>query len=265
MRRMFVSRSSLEKPRPFERCVRTSSPSRSSECRPRRVSSDCSAFAMVDLPAPDRPVNQTTNPWLIAIGPGFAAMRSPRSWFPPVDAAFLHLALLPPPPSRPLVLAGLRGSRAGRAADRRVAALVEGVVGHLVLVDVRPHLVRRPRLEARHDDDAPEGLERPAEHGLGVCVQRQGCGQERAHAGLASGDATLRRASNPTRSVQSPKPSVGMRSARNASNSGRSRPGISCIGTLGAYTRLSRVPSKSPPSITSYLPSVVPTKPTSPR
>src|SRR5207249_12167895 len=124
---------------------------------------------------------------------------------------------------------------------------------------------RRLRLEARHDHHPPEGLERPAEHGLGVRVQRQGGREERAHAGLARGDAPLRRASNPTRSVQSPKPSVGMRSARNASNSGRSKPGISCIRTLGAYTRLSRVPSKSPPSMTSYLPSVVPTKPTSPR
>jgi len=35
-----------------------------SEWRPRRFSSDCSAVAIVDLPAPDRPVNQTTNPWL---------------------------------------------------------------------------------------------------------------------------------------------------------------------------------------------------------
>src|SRR5579859_3302123 len=154
MRRMLVSRSSLEKPRPFERCVRTSSPSSSSECRPRRVSSVCRAFAMVDLPAPDRPVNQTTNPWLIALLPGFAAMPSPCSCFPPVDAALLHLALLPPPPSRALVLARLRRSRAGGAADRRVAALVEGVVGHLVLADIRPHLVRRPRRERRHLGDS---------------------------------------------------------------------------------------------------------------
>ena len=37
MRSMLVSRSSLEKPRPFDRCVRTTSPSSGSTSRPRRV------------------------------------------------------------------------------------------------------------------------------------------------------------------------------------------------------------------------------------
>src|SRR5437660_826324 len=65
MRRMLVSRSSFEKPRPFERWVRTSSPSSSSAWRPRRSSSAASALAIVDLPAPESPVNQTTKPLLM--------------------------------------------------------------------------------------------------------------------------------------------------------------------------------------------------------
>src|SRR5204863_311255 len=47
MRAMFVSRSSFEKPRPFERCVRTMSPSRWSTTKPRRSSSGSTLFAIV--------------------------------------------------------------------------------------------------------------------------------------------------------------------------------------------------------------------------
>src|SRR5207302_7817381 len=59
---MLVSRSSLENPSPLERCVRTSSPSRTSTRRPSACSSTRSLSASVDFPAPERPVNQTTNP-----------------------------------------------------------------------------------------------------------------------------------------------------------------------------------------------------------
>src|SRR5919202_6299613 len=62
MRRMLVSRSSREKPRPLERWVRTTSPSRTSTPRPRAHNSVASCLAMVVLPAPERPVNQTVNP-----------------------------------------------------------------------------------------------------------------------------------------------------------------------------------------------------------
>ena len=57
MRRMLVSRSSLEKPRPFERFSRTMSPSRISSREPRLMSSVETSSEMVDLPAPESPVN----------------------------------------------------------------------------------------------------------------------------------------------------------------------------------------------------------------
>ena len=50
MRSMFVSRSSFEKPRPFERCVRTVSPSRYSTTWPRCSSSGPTRCAIVVLP-----------------------------------------------------------------------------------------------------------------------------------------------------------------------------------------------------------------------
>src|SRR6188508_3136512 len=59
---MFVSRSSWEYPRPFERWVRTMSPSSTSTCAPRRSSSAASAWPIVVLPAPERPVSQTVKP-----------------------------------------------------------------------------------------------------------------------------------------------------------------------------------------------------------
>jgi hypothetical protein len=53
MRSMFVSRSSFENPRPFERCWRTESPSRYSTTRPRLSSSGPMTWAIVDLPDPE--------------------------------------------------------------------------------------------------------------------------------------------------------------------------------------------------------------------
>src|SRR5258705_13696883 len=67
MRRIFVSRSSLEKPRPLDRFVRTSSPSSISIFNPRPTNSEANAVASVDLPAPESPVNQTVNPLLSVI------------------------------------------------------------------------------------------------------------------------------------------------------------------------------------------------------
>src|SRR5919109_1677357 len=62
MRAMLVSRSWREKPRPWHRLVRTSSPSSSSTRWPRSARAGPSLAAMVDLPAPDRPVSQSTKP-----------------------------------------------------------------------------------------------------------------------------------------------------------------------------------------------------------
>src|SRR4051794_3640055 len=45
---------------------------------------------------------------------------------------------------RPASVAPGRGQRAMGAADRLVAAVVQRVVGHVVLVDVRPHLRLAP-------------------------------------------------------------------------------------------------------------------------
>src|SRR3954454_7116242 len=61
-----------------------------------------------------------------------------------VDAALLRRIRLPPPASGAQVLAGLRGPRARRAADRGVALVVERVVGQVVLAHVVPHLVLGP-------------------------------------------------------------------------------------------------------------------------
>src|ERR671922_1333998 len=63
MRAMLVSRSSRLKPSPWQRLVRTSSPSRSSTRWPRSARAGPSFAATVDFPAPDRPVSQSTKPW----------------------------------------------------------------------------------------------------------------------------------------------------------------------------------------------------------
>src|SRR5258708_36871912 len=62
MRAMLTSRSSREKPSPFERCVRTTSPSSDSTFFPSASSLGASASASVLLPAPERPVNHSTTP-----------------------------------------------------------------------------------------------------------------------------------------------------------------------------------------------------------
>ena len=59
---MLVSRSARLKPRPWQRLVRTSSPSSSSTRWPRSASATVTVRARVDLPAPERPVSQSTKP-----------------------------------------------------------------------------------------------------------------------------------------------------------------------------------------------------------
>lgn len=62
MRRMFSSRSSALNPRFLFRPWRTLSPSSSAVRRPRSASACSSVQATVDLPDPERPVNQRTHP-----------------------------------------------------------------------------------------------------------------------------------------------------------------------------------------------------------
>src|SRR5204863_8462649 len=143
MRSMLVSRSSFEKPRPFDRCSRTSSPSSHSTRRPRRSSSGRTSSAMVVLPAPLRPVNQRVNPSVIALL---------DQWCVDVDAA-LELVRAGPTTGA-LVVAGSDRARARDAADRRIAPVVQRVVRDLVHVDVGLDALRVPVEERLHLPDA---------------------------------------------------------------------------------------------------------------
>src|SRR3712207_8483587 len=64
MRAMLRSRCSRENVSSLERCVRTTSPSSTVTSRPSASSWATSASAIVDLPAPDRPVRKTVTPLL---------------------------------------------------------------------------------------------------------------------------------------------------------------------------------------------------------
>src|SRR5262249_19684888 len=185
MRSMFLSRSSFEKPSPFDRCSRTSSPSSHSTRCPRRSSSGRTSSAMVVFPAPERPVNQSVKP-----PPSAAAWSSrPRSgpvegvWgdreVPPAGTEPFSVIALPDqrcvdvdaalelvragPAAGALVLAGGDRARARNAADRRVAPVVQRVVRNLVHVDVRLHALRvrvadglpLPDAAARRPPDLP--------------------------------------------------------------------------------------------------------------
>src|SRR5438552_12814755 len=141
MRSMFVSRSSFEKPRPLDRCSRTSSPSSHSTSRPRRSSSGRTSSAIVVLPAPERPVNQSVNPLPSAAEP-FSVIRLLDQRCIDVNAA-LEL-LRAGPASRPLVLTRFDRTRARDATDGRIAHIVQRVVRNLVHVDVRLHALRVP-------------------------------------------------------------------------------------------------------------------------
>src|SRR5438874_2418891 len=97
-----------------------------------------------------------------------------------MDSALLRRIRLPPPAAGAIGLARLDRARARRAADRRVALVVQRVIRHVVLAHVVPHLVLRPlgqrvELDARaavdlergRDADArAEALDRPLEDRL---------------------------------------------------------------------------------------------------
>src|SRR6267142_2552403 len=154
---MFVSRSSLEKPRPFERWVRTTSPSRYSTWCSFFSSSAPTSSAIVDLPAPESPVNQSVNPlairllspsgtWSRAVsgdlvprhgrGPGRAGQRVGVN--PALELVGAG------PAACALLLVGRRRAGAWDAADRAVPGLVQRVERNLVDLDVGPDALLVP-------------------------------------------------------------------------------------------------------------------------
>src|ERR1700686_871597 len=131
---MFVSRSSLEKPSPFERWVRTTSPSRYSTSAPLRSSSPPTSSAIVDFPAPESPVNQSVNP---------VALLSFRFGRPVLTDGCVEVnpafELVRAGPAAGALLLARRGRPGARnAADRAVAGLVQRVEGDLVDLGVGP-------------------------------------------------------------------------------------------------------------------------------
>src|SRR4029450_9176875 len=142
-RSMFVSRSSFEKPSPFERCWRTASPSRYSTTRPRRSSSGPTISATVVLPAPERPVNQRVKPLRMCL----------LDWWRFFVNPALELVGTGPPARALLFVLGNR-PRAGNAADRAVPRLVERVVGNLVDLDIGPDALLVPVRERVPPPDA---------------------------------------------------------------------------------------------------------------
>src|SRR6188508_1970064 len=64
-----------------------------------------------------------------------------------VQAALFLGLFFPPPSALTFVLTGIDWTRAGLATNRDEAAIVERVVRHVVLADVRPHLRRRPETQ----------------------------------------------------------------------------------------------------------------------
>src|SRR4028119_1718491 len=143
MRRMLRSRSSREKDSSLDRWVRTTSPSRTVTGRPPASSSATGASAIVDLPAPDRPVRKTATPPCCALltgrvspsRPGRSGGRVPEG-APGVGAA-AH-----PPSRRP-------GAAGGGAAGGARGVLAGGRLGH------------GPRWPPGHDVGQRDLLEHP--------------------------------------------------------------------------------------------------------
>src|SRR5437660_2959834 len=183
MRSMFVSRSSFEKPRPFERCSRTSSPSSHSTSRPRRSSSGRTSSAMVVLPAPDNPVNQRVKPLR-----SFSVIALLDEWGVDVNAAFELLGA--GPPARSLALPRLHGPRARDAPDRRVPDVVKRVVRNLVDVDVGLDALRVPVDERL---DLPDAVAlRPLDL-LRVRARRRLLAPDARDPGVVAGESSLER------------------------------------------------------------------------
>src|SRR6516165_1540316 len=71
-----------------------------------------------------------------------------------MQPALLFLLLLPPPPAGALGFARCDGARTWSAANRREAAVVQGIVGNVMLPDERAHAFARP-VEQRAYLDQP--------------------------------------------------------------------------------------------------------------
>src|SRR5262249_46379483 len=134
-----------------------------------------------------------------ALGPLLPA-RAHRSACPndsSVQSALLRFRVLPPPAAGADVLAGLDRARAGGATQARIAAGVEGVVGHAVLPHVLPRLAPRPARERvdLHDAavavvDLDRGQHRARDRLLAAEAGGPGLeGGERAVEGLHLADA----------------------------------------------------------------------------
>src|ERR1019366_2769899 len=144
IRRTFSSRSSLLKPRPFDRCVRTTSPSSTSTRAPNWRNFSSSKREIVLLPAPLMPVNHNVKPLCISLISASAAISRDRTIGGEVNSAFLFGVLFPPPAPRALAFAGLYGACTGRATDARVAPRVQGMHRNLVPREVLLHARRAP-------------------------------------------------------------------------------------------------------------------------
>src|SRR5579864_5349360 len=129
MRRMLISRSSLLKPRPFERCVRTTSPSSTSTAAPAARKRASMRLEIVLLPAPESPVNHSTKPLCTPASQHLIEQHVDSPLDPAVggemNAALFVGALFPPPASGALRGAGFDCAHAGVAADTGIAAGVE--------------------------------------------------------------------------------------------------------------------------------------------
>src|SRR5918993_3303610 len=139
MRRTLVSRSSRVNPSPFERWVRTSSPSRIS-IRRTPASFSATALASVLLPPPDSPVNHR-------IAPLMGSVRLDRRRRSSCDRPQVQTALFlltPAPAPRARVLARCHSGRAGPATDARIAAIVQWVVRDVVRGDIGAHILEGP-------------------------------------------------------------------------------------------------------------------------
>src|SRR5436305_1920272 len=134
IRSMFVSRSSFENPSPFERWVRTVSPSRYSTMQPRASSSGPTRCAIVVLPAPER--------------------LQQRLDLPDVAAA----VGVPLPQVRPLRTMLLRDRRDLRPDQRQPVALDEEVAGLVGLAE------EEMRVELDHVDVETELGDHVHEH-----------------------------------------------------------------------------------------------------
>src|SRR5687768_16375371 len=61
-----------------------------------------------------------------------------------VQSALLSARFLPPPSTGSEILSGFERTGTGRASDASIAAVVQRIVGNIVLTDVGPDIIQRP-------------------------------------------------------------------------------------------------------------------------